>query len=152
MKTEKILSEARTSLCDFCINECKAFCCRKGRLLLNKNQLKLIPKNNLQKLKKNKVLIKINSNKFSMDFEKNNDSCLFLSKNKCMIYNHENRPRKCIDFPLFKKDNLIFLSKRCLAVQQGILYPFTLKLKKKGFKIKEFDLFLDFDFKRLNLD
>ena len=44
---EQILDEARSSISKFCIEECKAYCCRKGHLTLTAKETDLITQNKL---------------------------------------------------------------------------------------------------------
>ncbi len=49
---ERILDEARRSISKFCIEECKAYCCRKGHLTLTAKETDLITQNKTKEFEK----------------------------------------------------------------------------------------------------
>jgi len=54
---DKIISDARKSIGKFCIEECNAYCCRKGYILINERQLNLLveEKEQIELKKENKL-------------------------------------------------------------------------------------------------
>ena len=124
----RLLNKARKSISNFCINECKSYCCRKGYLIVNKKQLNKITHKN----KEPAEVKQIQEDKFSLNLNK---TCPSLKENKCTIYKSKNRPGICHEFPIKQYDNKILLSSRCLAVKSNLFFPFTKKLKLKGYEI-----------------
>jgi Fe-S-cluster containining protein len=131
---EKIAQEARASISDFCIEECHAYCCRKGYLLLTPDQVDLVTQNQKEALLLNKNLKALYKGDFSLNL---GESCPSLKDDKCMIHKDPRRPETCAHFPLFIQENVLIASPRCLAVKQGKLYPYISQLLKMGFKLKD---------------
>ena len=50
MNPETIVKEAKESLTNFCLEECKALCCRKGFLVLKPDQVELVTQNRKEEL------------------------------------------------------------------------------------------------------
>ncbi len=42
MDAEQIAEKARKSISKFCYEECNAYCCRKGYLILNKDEVDVV--------------------------------------------------------------------------------------------------------------
>ena len=118
MGAEEIANRARNSLGEYCINECKAYCCKKGYLILKAKEVDLV-------VKGKKSLKKVEGG-FSLNF--NEGGCPSLKDNKCSVY--ENRPQTCRDFPIFIKGKYVRISPRCYGFTSGLLYPFIKEFKK----------------------
>lgn len=133
MQIEKLADEARKSLSEYCINECKAYCCRKGFLVLKSEEVDLVTGNQKESLIKQECLIEMENNQFSLEFNKT--GCPSLRNNKCMIHGNKNRPKTCKEFPIFIEGKKIRLSPRCFGVNAGLLYPYVREFLKLGYKL-----------------
>jgi len=121
----RIADRARDSISDYCINSCKAYCCRKGYLVLTKKEAKLIAKDlDSDCLKKN------GEDKYSLKLP-----CPALEDFKCRIYKSKNRPTVCREFPLFLEGKTIRVSNRCPACREGMLYPYVKELIASGYTL-----------------
>lgn len=132
----KILNEARNSISDYCINKCKAKCCRYGKLiLLNEMEIDFITKGKKEKYLKRKVLKPTKDGNFTFNHER--VKCPYLTNDfKCSEWRNPNRPKVCYDFPLFFTQNkYIITSQTCPSVTEGELDIYFEKLKKMGLKI-----------------
>lgn len=118
MIIEKFLDEARDSLGEFCMNDCNAFCCRKGTLPVNEEEAKMFQEKNLSKVGEN-ISLKL--------------PCEKLEGTKCGIY--KNRPKICKEFPIHQSKKIILISNRCPGVMQGKLYVYAKKLKEEGCEV-----------------
>ena len=134
MDAEAIAKQARKSIGRFCIEECKAYCCRKGYLILKPGQLDLVTQGNKAILAH--ILKQLSNGDYSMYMGSPGLPCPSLNSDfTCKIHKKRNRPQACKDFPLFIKGNLIILSSRCLAVKQNLFYPFIRRLQLLGYKL-----------------
>lgn len=129
MDVEDVANEARVAISDYCINECHAYCCRKGFLILNEEEARLtVGKNNFNLLKKT------NDGNFSLNLS---GGCPSLKENKCLIHKNEKRSSTCKNFPIFiYKDKTIQISDRCPAKKEGLFYPFIYQFIKLGYQVK----------------
>lgn len=147
MDTEKIAEKARKSISRYCIEECKAYCCRKGYLNLKPDQVNIITQGRRKELEEKKILHKINENNYSLYLGNHDMSCPSLNDDfTCRIHKDKNRPLACRQFPLFLEGKTIRLSSRCPAVKEGRLYPYVYKLTARGYKEAESNSYSDFDF------
>lgn len=136
---DKLADEVRNGLSDFCINECKAFCCREGHLIVSDEELDLIANDENKKnllLKEGSVMEKM-FGKNLLNFKNSCGSCPALNLNslKCRIHSNEKRPRTCRDFPIFIVGKEIKISSRCPAKAEGKFYGFEKKAKELGYNI-----------------
>lgn len=127
MDSETIANKARGSIGNFCFDECKAYCCRKGFLILNKKQAELIVKD-----MDSKKLTRMSNNQYSLDLS---PCCPALKDFKCSIHKNKSRPKVCHVFPLFIEGRKISPSGRCLAVRKNMLFPHIKKLISMGYKL-----------------
>jgi len=74
--------------------------------------------------------------------------CPSLKDFKCIIHKNPKRPLTCRQFPIFIDGNMIKLSPRCLAVKQGLIYPYISQLLKLGMKLSEENPFSDLDIEK----
>jgi Fe-S-cluster containining protein len=148
MNAEKIMEEARNSISTFCDEDCKAYCCRKGYLVLKPDQADLVTQGRKAELLKNKMLKELKGN-FSLNLSLD---CPSLKDNKCTIHTHPNRPQACKDFPLFVERNWLKLSPRCLAVKMNKLYPYIHELLHNGYRLANSNHFSDSDFYKLDTE
>lgn len=139
-KAEKIADKARESISKFCMNECKAYCCRKGYIMVREDQLNEIATKEIQKkLTEEKKIEKYSfSQKFKINFTNSLGGCPALKDNKCTIHKNAKRPKVCHEYPIFVQFNEIRISSKCPAQQQNKLYPYIRKLHKLGYKITYF--------------
>lgn len=131
--SNQILIDARNSLSNYCIDKCRAFCCKNGSLLLqNENEINAIFKGTKYKIEE--LIEKTKSNNYTFNLTKTN--CPNLSIDfKCNIHKNPNRPIICSDYPLMKVKNFIMTSSACPAFEDKILDKYLEELKKLGFKI-----------------
>ncbi|MBT3985116.1 hypothetical protein HOD38_00415 [archaeon] len=127
MNAEQIATKARKSISKFCFEECSAYCCRKGYIILSKEELDLI------KGKEEVVVENIKEGKFTLFL---GATCPALKPDfKCKIHKNALRPQTCKDFPIFIKGEKIGLSGRCLAVKQDKFFPFIKQWNKLGYQV-----------------
>lgn len=131
-----ILEEARNSIGEFCMKECKAFCCRNGFIFLrNEKEINSVVGDRKEFFKKKGVLSKGENGFYRLKLTEQ-DPCPKLGKNfECTIHKDEDRPRVCKDYPVIPYLNMIFLSPYCKAVEQGKLKEHEKAMKVEGFNI-----------------
>ncbi len=151
MDAENIAQKARKSISKFCYEECKAYCCRKGYLILDKDEVDVVTQGKRKQLEKDKMLKKIKNGKYSLYMGNYDFPCPSLKDNKCMIHNDPKRPKTCNDFPLFLQGKVIRLSLRCLAVKQDLFYPYVKQLVVLGYIVKKEDPNDDIEFNTINI-
>jgi len=130
MHADEIIAEARHSISQFCMEECNAYCCRKGYILMNAKEKKAV-------MGISQASVRQIGENFSLYLGDYNAPCPRLKDNKCTIFLHPDRPRICGDFPIMIRDNQIILSPRCLAVKMGKFYPYVTMLIQLGYKLAE---------------
>lgn len=129
---EELANKARESLSSYCINECKAKCCRMGFLLLTEAEVPLF-KNTF---KENLRSIPIQEDKKEFILNLNKGGCPNLKDNKCTIHTNPLRPKTCSSYPLFvRKNKTILISNTCEGVRENKLYPFLAEFKQKGYTL-----------------
>jgi len=132
----RILYLARVSISDFCINDCKAKCCKVGKLiLLNDDEINFMTNGNVDMFLKNGVLCRTEQGNYTFNHSK--FKCPFLKDdNTCSVWKDLRRPQVCKDFPLFFVQNkFIFTADICPAIKNGMLNSYLKKLEKFGLKI-----------------
>ncbi|MFC1722871.1 YkgJ family cysteine cluster protein [Nanoarchaeota archaeon] len=134
-KIQSILDQARASISDFCINECHAYCCRKGYLVLTPEQVAVTMQGRDQEYIDNGSLKLMSDGNFSLYMNKH--PCPSLKDNMCMIHNNRLRSDTCRIFPIHVENNTIRISTRCLAGKQDLFYPFVSQLIALGCKQEE---------------
>jgi len=132
---KELADEARISISDYCINDCKAFCCRKGYLMLSLEELKLVVGKERRSLEDAGFLTEIENKEFVLNLG-NPGSCPSLKDNKCLIHKNSKRNSACKEFPIFITGNKVRFSDRCLAVKANQFYSYVHKFKKIGFTIE----------------
>lgn len=123
------IAKARKRVSRYCVEECKAYCCRKGYLELNREEMIVVtggkPEEFAERLKKSGDVYTLYLG----------DGCPCLDeKFMCRIHSDEKRPRTCRHYPIFLYDDKIVLSSRCFAVKDNILYPYLKQMR--GFSIE----------------
>lgn len=125
-KAEKLAINARKSISNYCYNECLAFCCRRGYLLLSQKEASLLQIGSE----------KLASAKFDKKFVFNlGKGCPLLKDYKCGIHKNPNRPKACREFPLFIHGKEIIVTEDCPAVKLNMLYPYLGKFKTMGYNL-----------------
>ena len=137
MNPETLANNARNSISSFCIEECKSYCCRKGYLILEKEEAPIVLQHQEKKFEEQKVVKKISGGKSSLFLGGLEDGCPSLKDHKCTIYTDKKRPKTCHDFPIFIKGNSVRFSPRCLAVKNNLFYQYVKQFMVMGFKIEE---------------
>lgn len=136
LEINKILIEARNSISNYCINECKAQCCKKGKLILfNEKEIEFICQGKQKKYLKQKIIQKIKNNNYTYNHQR--VKCPHLTNdNKCDDWKNPNRPKVCFDFPLFfSQKKYIITAQICPAVENKLFEKYFEKLKKYEIKI-----------------
>lgn len=132
---ERIANKARKALSRYCVEECSAYCCRKGYLLLNESEMKIIVADNEKILTDEESLRKMIDGMYSLSFSNSFEGCPQLKNSKCMIHAKKKRPTVCHEFPIFITKDQARISPRCYGVQAGLIDPYITELKKAGFEI-----------------
>ncbi len=136
MGVDAVAKKARSSISRFCIEECKAYCCRKGILILKSpKEMKKTVNGKKDFLLENRFLRALPNDEFSLNLG-NSGSCPSLKDNLCLIHKSRNRSMTCKNFPVFIRDDKIVLSPNCLAVRENRLYPFIHRFRKLGYKVE----------------
>lgn len=125
-KAEKLAISARKSISSYCYNECCAYCCRKGFLLLSRKEI------NILKLDINALTILPVDKRYIFNLSK---GCPNLKDYKCIIHKNSKRPKACKEFPLFIFGKTIIITEDCPAVKQNLLYPFLAEFKSMGYEL-----------------
>ena len=139
MSIQELAKEARQSISEYCMNECNAYCCRKGFLEINEEEINLLAGNKRQQLEKDEFIKVLGDNKFSLNFTNNLGGCPALRGSKCSVHKDPLRPSTCDKYPIFINESKkeIRLSPRCFAVKENKLYPFVHDALKLGYKINK---------------
>lgn len=146
-KAKILAEEARKSISNFCIEDCKAYCCRKGYLIIKAEKVPIVTKNNQEELIKQGSLKKINDRKYSLNLS---NSCPSLKEDhKCSIHENKDRPLACRNFPIFINKDTVKFSPRCLAVKENKFYGYEAEFLKLGYNVKKGDPFTDSDFYKI---
>ncbi|NCN86853.1 hypothetical protein GW932_03390 [archaeon] len=134
---ELIADKARESISDFCINECHAFCCRKGYIMVRLHQLNQMTTKEKREILEKEGNIKelFYSGKFQVDFTNSLGGCPALKDNKCTIHKNPERPEVCHEFPIFILGDKIKISKKCPANQNNKFYPFIKQFQELGYEL-----------------
>jgi Fe-S-cluster containining protein len=133
-KIDMLANEARESISDFCINECKAFCCRDGFLIVSEEELDLIVGDKKEALLEDGSVEEKMFGKKLLNLKLCN-GCPSLENNMCKIHKDHLRPNTCKDFPIFIVGKEIKISSRCPAKYEGKFFKFEKEAEKLGYKI-----------------
>lgn len=117
---ENVAERARASLSYYCIFECKAMCCRKGFITLNKEEAIRLLGELPEKIIK----------EITVDLS---EGCPKLKDNKCLIY--KQRPKICREYPVFVRHFAVHLSEKCPAVKENKLFEYEHEFIRKGFRV-----------------
>ena len=142
-KAEKIANKARKSISKFCFEECMAYCCRKGYLVLTKYEVNKVTQGRKKELEKLELLTKLKDGNYSLNMGTPNFPCPSLQGYKCLVHKSLKRSKTCGDFPIFIQDDYVKLSPRCLAVKQDLFYSYIKQWLALGIKIKKDDPLAD---------
>jgi hypothetical protein len=145
-EVEKLADEARNSLSNYCHEECHAYCCRKGYLVLEPFQVDTVTQGKKDEMIKKGSLKKLENGKYSMYMGHYEAPCPSLNENfQCKIHKSDKRNKACADFPVFLGEGLIKLSPRCPAVKAQMLYPYEKQILMRGYKLVKPHPFADMD-------
>ena len=147
MNAEKIADEARDSISSFCYEECHAYCCRKGYLLLNEFNADAVTKGKKEQMIKDETLKKLKDGEYSMGMSSLSDGCPSLKDFKCTIHKSPFKTKACHEFPIFidEKNKTIGLSPRCPAVKTGKFYAYEHQWLKMGYKLRKANPFSEME-------
>jgi len=132
MDIQEVAKKARKSISNFCIEECKAYCCRKGFLAISTKESDLISNGKTKELEKSGILIKKDEGSYALDLSK---SCSSLKNFKCVIHANQERPTVCKEFPIFIEGKSIRLAEGCPAVRKKLLYSYEAQFLELGYKL-----------------
>ena len=134
---EQIADIARASISDFCINECGAYCCRKGYIMVRQHQLNQMATKERQKLLEDEGKLRefSFSGKIQIDFTNSLGGCPALKDNMCSIHKNPERPKVCHEFPIFIIGDKVKISLKCPAHQQNKFYPYIKQFIDLGFDV-----------------
>lgn len=139
MDIEALAERARDDISDYCINECKAECCKKGHLLISEQEFKeMLGSKNPLKLP-HKSILKDGLGNVLLDFNRMNGCPALNGDDLCKIHKNPIRSQTCKDFPIFIRGKEIHIHARCLAAFEGKLYSFTYQAMELGYKIVDND-------------
>jgi Fe-S-cluster containining protein len=137
---DQILEQARNGISQFCIEECRAYCCRKGYLVLTPKQAKATMQGREEEYRSLSLLKDMTNGNISLYMGDKDHPCPSLKDNRCMIHKHPDRSDTCRIFPIHIKDNIIHVSKRCLAAKANMFYPYIARLAMMGFCLAKDDI------------
>ena len=146
MDVNRIANRARKSISTFCIEECKAYCCRKGHLVVKENEINKVTQDRKNELIAEGKLKPIIGGKYSLYIGDEDNACPSLKGNKCLIHKSRLRPKTCGDFPIYIVDKTVMISGSCTAARAGMFYPYIKKFMKLGYKVSEGSGLLNSDF------
>lgn len=136
-KAEMIARKARKSISRYCYEECNAYCCRKGFLVLNGREINKVTQGRRNELIKLGILKMLPKGSYSLYMGRYDTPCPSLKENKCTIHKSKNRPETCGKFPLYLEGKEIRLAMRCPAVKEGKLYPYVVALIRMGYHLRK---------------
>lgn len=136
-EAEHILNEARDSIGNFCINECKAYCCKKGYLVLTRKQMKATMQDKEEDYRRLGLLTEMTGDMFSLHMGEPGYPCPSLKDNMCSIHKNPDRCTTCHSFPIWLFGEKIHISNRCFAGKESLFYPYIARLVKLGFKVEK---------------
>lgn len=137
MDINELADKARNDISDYCMNECKALCCRKGRLVVSREELSEIFHGDEKEIEESsKSIYNGKEDKFMLDLHREGKGCPALRDEVlCSIHKSSKRPQTCGDFPIFFKGKNIHIHQRCPAAFEGKFYAFSYEATLMGYKI-----------------
>lgn len=127
---------ARKSLSKYCIEECCAYCCRKGYLAMDERQAHKVCGKRYDELLKSGKLKKLKDGRYTVFMGDPVAPCPALGKDLlCKVHSSKLRPGVCADFPIFIVGKNVIMVHRCPAVKEGRMYGFEMKMKQVGCRI-----------------
>ena len=152
MDAESIAQRARKSISDFCHEECKSYCCRKGYLVMDAKEAGLLTGDRVSEFEADSTLKKTKDGRYSLFLGSLSKPCPRLKDYKCTIHSNPGRPSACRKFPVFVEGNKVRLSHRCLAVKNGRFYPFIKEWMAIGCSVQESDPMYDSEFYEADIE
>ena len=101
MNIQELVSQARNSIGEYCMNECNAYCCRKGYLVLSEKELDLLVGEKRVELVSKGDIKEQEDGSFSLHLGNHLGACPRLDGAQCSIHKHPSRPKTCEKFPIF---------------------------------------------------
>jgi len=140
LEAEKVAIEARNSISEYCYSKCKAYCCRKGYLVLTEKEACAVADEEPTKLKENSIFTITSKGEYALNLGAKNKGCPRLKEFKCEIHNNQDMPKACKEFPIFLWENKkVRISERCSAAKEGLLYHYLAKFKMMEYSFAEKD-------------
>ena len=138
-KAEFLVKEAKHSISDFCLTVCKAYCCRKGFLPLDKSNVDTVLADKKKEIQDLGLLQIRGDGKFALQMGTTGHPCPSLQKDlKCRVYNQKEKPLACERFPFYVEEDTLKVAHGCLAVREGKFYPATTQILKLGFTLEQY--------------
>ncbi len=134
---ERLANESRKVLGKYCIEECHAYCCRKGYLIVSEIEIDLMAGDRRKLLLDENSIRELLDGKFSLSFENSLSGCPALKDSKCLIHGDKERPKTCKDFPIFILGKKIKISNRCPAKKDNKFFKFIKEAELLGYEIVE---------------
>jgi len=125
---------AKDEIANFCMTECKGFCCREGYIIIRPTELDLMATKIVQQnLEATFITRELLTGKIALNFSNSTTGCPALKNGLCTIHKNPDRANVCKNFPIFINGKEVKVSPRCLAVQKGMLDNFKIQAKKLGY-------------------
>jgi Fe-S-cluster containining protein len=136
MNIENLLDETRKKVSEFCMNSCDAECCKGRVIVLSENEARKLTKGSFEEFLDLNYMKKIDEN-YLLCFGLKGQ-CLLLEKNRCSVYEDEDRPLACKKHPLYldEKGKVLFVDGMCKAVKSGFIDELFLKFRKEKYLIE----------------
>jgi Fe-S-cluster containining protein len=144
-KAERVANKARKSLSSLCFEECKAYCCRKGFLIISEKQINILLGDKMKDFEAKGNIKMLDNGNYSLNLDNHLGSCPCLVEFKCKIHKNPDRPQACKDFPVFINGDTVRLSPRCPGVKIGKLYPYEHMFLKLGFTLGKSHAYSDME-------
>jgi len=133
---ETLAINARESLSSYCYTECKAYCCRRGYLILSAKEVSLMKDTLKEDLKIMPIRTESDKKRYIFNLGSGINGCPNLTDYKCTIHTNLSRPKACKEFPLFIwKNKTVLVTDECPAVKENKLYSYLSEFKAMGYKI-----------------
>lgn len=141
---ERLANKARKSISEYCMEECKAHCCRSGFLILKGREINKVTQKRKKELMQANMLKELKNREYSLTMSK--VGCPSLNAYKCIIHKSKNRPAICREFPIIIRGNTAMFSERCPAVRENRLYYYEKRFRQLGLEVirgADLDLLID---------
>jgi len=137
---ESLAVLARQSLSDYCRDECGAYCCRIGYLLLSASQVGLMRNVDIATLKLMPIRFEADEKRYIFSLGLDRKGCPNLDDGQCSIHKNPDRPDACKKYPLFIGENkTVIITDECPGVRENKLFSYLAEFKAMGYNLVYFD-------------